>query len=165
MPTSSQKEPLTNARPGSGHGRDPLYQTQNNITSTMKFDNLMGGGPSNSEGFASKYGQDLHRVGGSQLDKKGNSPSKPPRSDLYRPSSIQDGQKEDQFAPSTFANGGGQQNTGASTRYTFTPTANRSTSEMGTLQNDGRPPHSFKAGEFQSAMGAGLTNSGSYTYQ
>ena len=52
MPTSSHKDhSYMQQRPGSSNGRDPLYQTQNNLQS-MKYDHLM----SNSDGFTSKYG-------------------------------------------------------------------------------------------------------------
>lgn len=79
MQNSSKEEQqhLLNQRPSSSQApSDPLYHTQNNFSSQMKFDSLIGGA-ANSAGNASKIGQDQNRSGaGSQLEKADNTPSK-----------------------------------------------------------------------------------------
>ena len=97
----------------------------------MKYENLIGG---SYEGFSSKYGQDINNNRGSSSQMEKNSPSKPPRSDLYRPKMTQDGtsQQEDKYA-SSYA----PQASAGHKQYAFTPTADRtSTSDMtATAQN------------------------------
>jgi len=53
-PIASSKDQFLKQRPNSGHTREPLYQTQNNLQSS-KFDNMIN----SSEGFSSKYARDI----------------------------------------------------------------------------------------------------------
>ena len=91
----------------------------------MKYENLID----RFDNYTSKYGQDVNNRGSSSQMEK-NSPTKPPRSDLYKPKMTQDStsQQEDKYA-SSYA----PQALASHKQYAFTPTADRtSTSDMTT---------------------------------